>query len=122
MTERVHFFVLGLVRSVDSPSRMEIARRLLVIFRSDKHNIRESASNLINECLCLMSNHEVAKADEVDFVFKKSLVSPDHLYHLPYSNVFIRSLVKMVSVDTLREMKDFTEDNLAKLCNNQRSS
>lgn len=62
-TERVHFFVLGLVRSVQSSSRMEIARRLLALFRSDKHTIRESASNLINECLCLMSNLEVAPAD-----------------------------------------------------------
>lgn len=55
-------------------------------------------------------------------MYKKSLVSPDHLYHLPYSNNFIRNLLKMVAVDTLREMKDFTEENLAKLCNNQRSS
>lgn len=52
----------------------------------------------------------------------QSQLSLDDLYYLPYTNYFIKPLLKTLSESSIKELKEYTSKNLVRLCNHQKSS
>jgi len=116
LVEKKSFLLATYLRTAPTRARSEVLLKLMMLFRQDKPQIRESAATLINELLLIVPPEEADKA------VSNSWISLEDIYFLPYSNYFIKNLLSILGPENKKKAKEYTVKNLNKLCNHQKSS